>query len=216
MSDDGQLQKAVVEELNGEPGVTSAHIGVAVDDGVVTLTGHVTSLAEKHAAEAAARRVRGVQAVAEEIEVILGPDAKRSDEDIAAAAAGRLVWDVSVPSGSVAVTVEKGWLTLTGAVDWHYQKAAAEQDLQRLVGVVGLTNDIKIKSKVLASTISDDIMHALHRSWFFDPRTINVTSDDGIVHLTGTVHSLHDRQVAASTAWAAPGVIEVKNDIRIV
>jgi osmotically-inducible protein OsmY len=216
MSNDSQLQKAVLEELNWEPGVTPAHIGVTADDGVVTLTGHVGSLAEKHAAEGAARRVRGVKAVAEEIEVVLQPHAKRSDEEIAAAAVERLAWDVSVPAGSVVVTVEKGFLTLTGDVDWHFQKAAAEQDVQRLFGVVGVANEIRIKSKVQASTLSDDIMHALHRSWFFDPKTINVTTDNGTVHLTGTVHSLHDAQIAAATAWSAPGVTDVRNDIKIV
>jgi len=216
MPNDSHLQQAVLAELNWEPGVTAAHIGVAANDGIVTLTGHVENFAEKHAAEEAARRVKGVKAVAEEIEVRLLPETQRSDEEIAAAALDRLAWNVSLPPGAIKVTVEKGWITLTGEVGWHYQKAAAEQDIHRLFGVVGVTNHITIKSKAHASEISDDITHALHRSWFFDPKTINVAVADGRVRLTGTVHSPHERQVAAATAWSAPGVTAVENDIVIV
>jgi osmotically-inducible protein OsmY len=216
MVNDNHLQQAVLAELNWEPGVIAAHIGVVAKDGIVTLTGHVESLAEKHAAEAAARRVKGVKAVAEEIEVRLSPETHRSDEDIAAAVVDRLAWNVSLPPGAIKATVEKGWITLTGEVDWHYQKAAAELDVQRLFGVVGVTNEITIKSKVHPPEISDDITHALHRSWFFDPKTINVSAEDGTVRLTGTVHLAHERQIAAATAWAAPGVTAVENDITIV
>jgi osmotically-inducible protein OsmY len=215
MSNDDHLQQAVLAELKWEPGVTDAHIGVTANDGVVTLTGHVETFAEKHAAETATRRVKGVHAVADELEVQLRPETHRTAEDIAAAAVERLAWDVSVPSDSVQVTVEDGWLTLTGEVDWHYQRVAAEQDVQRLFGVVGVTNDIAIKSTVRPEGISDDIMHALHRSWFFDPKTIAVTAEKGTVRLTGTVHSAHDRALAASTAWSAPGVTDVVNEITI-
>ena len=213
MPNDSDVQQAVLAELKWEPGVGAEHIGVAVNGGVVTLTGHVENLTQRHAAEAAALRVRGVKAVAQEIEVRLRPDTERADDEIAAAAVERLAWDVSVPANSVKVTVQNGWVRLTGEVDWHYQRTVAEQDVQRLYGVVGLTNDIGIKSKVHGSSISDDIMHALHRSWFFDPRTVNVTVDDGTVLLTGTVQSDHDRRIAAATAWAAPGVTDVVNEI---
>ena len=215
MSNDQHLQQAVLAELNWEPGVTAAHIGVTANDGIVTLTGHVENFAEKHAAEAAALRVKGVKAVADEIEVRLRPETRRSDDDVAAAAVERLAWNVSVPPDAVMLTVEDGWVTLTGEVDWHFQKAAAEQDLHRLLGVVGVTNKITIRSKVLASDISDEIMHALNRSWFFDPRTITVETDDGKVRLRGTVHSAHERQVAAATAWSAPGVTDVENNITV-
>ncbi len=113
------------------------------------------------------------------------------------------------------MTVEKGWVTLTGEVDWHYQKDVAAQDVHRLLGVTGVSNRITIKPKVNVSNLSDDIMHALHRSWFFDPETISVSAEDGVVTLTGTVPSPHDRQVAAATAWAAPGVTDVVNEIEI-
>jgi len=216
MSSDSHLQEAVLAELRWEPGVDAAHIGVAAHAGVVTLTGHVETLAEKHAAEVAASRVKGVKAIADEIEVRLSPEVERGDEDIAAAAIERLAWDVSVPKDAVRVAVDQGWVTLTGEVDWHFQKAAAAEDVRRLYGVTGVTDSIVIKPKVQTTTLGDDIMHALHRSWFFDPQTIHVSVEDGTVRLTGTVPNLHDRQVAAATAWAAPGVVDVVNELTIV
>jgi len=216
MSRDNHLQKAVLAALNWEPGVTAAHIGVAAADGVVTLSGRVESYAQKQAAELAASQVKGVKAVVQEIEVHLPSDARRTDEDIAAAAISHLAWDVRVPRDAVKVEVEKGWITLTGEVDSYFQKDAAAQDVHRLLGTIGVTNRIAIKPKVDVSNIGDDIMHALHRSWFFDPKTITVTAEGSKVVLTGTVESLHERQVAAATAWAAPGVTDVENDIAVV
>jgi osmotically-inducible protein OsmY len=133
MLNDSQLQQAVLAELKWEPSIAAAHIGVTAKAGVVALTGHVESFMEKHAAETAAGRVKGVKAVAEEIEVRLPFDTKRGDEEIAAAAIERFSWDVSVPPDAVKVKVEKGWITLTGVVDWHYQKEAAEQDVRGFV-----------------------------------------------------------------------------------
>lgn len=124
--------------------------------------------------------------------------------------------DVSVPKDAIKVAVEKGWVTLTGQVDWYFQKEAAELDVRRLFGVVGVSDQIRIRPQVNAANISDDITHALHRSWFFDPKTVWVSAEGGKVRLTGTVHSPHDRQVAGSTAWAAPGVTEVENAITVV
>lgn len=213
MSKDRHLQESVLAELDWEPSVSAAHIGVTAADGVVTLSGHVATFAEKRAAETATRRVRGVKAVAEELEVRLSSNGKHEDEEIAAAAVHRLAWDVSVPRDAIKIQVEKGWLTLTGEVDWHYQKESAEQDLRRLPGVIGISNQIEIKRKVDVSNISDDIVHALHRSWFFDPKTVTVTAREGTVVLAGTVKSPHERQVAAATAWAAPGVTDVSNEL---
>jgi osmotically-inducible protein OsmY len=216
MSHDESLQKAVLAQLHWEPSVEAGHIGVTADDGIVTLTGHVTSFAEKHAAEAATRLVKGVTGVVEAIEVRLAFDFQRDDDVIAAAAVDRLAWDVSVPRDAVKVSVEKAWVTLTGEVLWHYQKEAAEQDLRRLYGVVGVSNQITIRPRVNVSDISDNIMHAMHRSWFFDPKTIDVSANLGRVILTGTARSPHDRNVAATTAWAAPGVTDVLNEIELV
>jgi osmotically-inducible protein OsmY len=199
MSQDANLQQAVLSELAWEPSVTAAHIFV-----------------EKHAAESAARRVKGVKAVAEEIEVRLSFDRKRGDDDIAAAAIERLSWDVSVPADAVKVSVEQGWVTLTGAVDWHYQRAAAEQDVRGLHGVVGVSNQMEIKPRVDASNVDDAIRRAMHRSWYFDPDAIKVSAVGGKVRLTGTVHSWHERELATTTAWAAPGATSVENDIVVI
>jgi osmotically-inducible protein OsmY len=216
MSTDIQLKQAVLAELTWEPRVNAAHIGVMANAGVVTLSGHVENFEEKYAAERAVRRVRGVKAIAEEIEVQIPFERERGDDAIAEAAIDRLAWDVSIPRDAIMVKVEKGWITLTGEVDWHYQKEAAEQDIRRLSGVIGVSNQTTIKPLVNTQNISDDIVRALHRSWFSDPQTIRVTADGGKVRLTGTANSWHERQVAASTAWAAPGTIAVENNITVM
>jgi osmotically-inducible protein OsmY len=215
MSEDRRLQQAVLAELAWEPSVDAGHIGVLAEAGVVTLSGHVKTFAEKSAAEAAARRVKGVKVVVEEIKIKLARDVHRSDEDIAVAAANRIADDVSVPVDAVKVTVEQGWITLDGELDWNFQKEAAEQCVHRLPGVVGVTNLITIKPKVDVSGIQDDITHALNRLWFFDPQTIWVSAQGGRVRLMGTVKSPHERQVAASTAWSASGVTDVENNLTI-
>jgi osmotically-inducible protein OsmY len=214
MTADRDLQKSVLEELSWEPSITAAHIGVSAKDGVIALTGHVENYMEKFAAEQAAGRVKGVKAVAEEIEVRLPIDTNRSDEEIAAAALNRLAWSVSVPRDAVKVRVEKGWVTLTGEVAWHYQKEAAEHDVRSLFGVVGVSNQITIKAQVDAVHVQDEVMQALHRSWLFDP-AISVSATGGRVKLSGTVRTPHDRRIAGATAWAAPGVTVVENDILV-
>jgi osmotically-inducible protein OsmY len=215
MALDKQLQQAVLAELDWEPSVVAAHIGVTANAGIVTLSGHVETFAEKHAAETAALRVRGVKAVAEDIRVQLPFERIHGDDDIAAAAVERLAWDTSVPKGMTTVKVDHGWITLTGQVPWFFQKEAAGQDVARLHGVTGVSNQITVKPVVDVADISARIRLALHRSWLLDDENITVTADGGHVHLTGTVSSPHDRQVAWSTAWAAPGAISVENDIAI-
>jgi osmotically-inducible protein OsmY len=216
MSQDSDLQLAVLAELAWQPTVVAAHIGVTAESGIVTLSGHVDSFAQKHAAQDAVSRVKGVKAVAEELTVKLAFDMQREDDDIALAAINRLSWDVSVPKDAIKVTAEKGWITLTGQVSWHFQKEAAENDIRHLMGVVGLSNQVTIKPSVDASNIGDNIQHALHRSYFFDPKMVNVSAREGRIHLTGSVRSWHDRQVAAETAWAAPGAMAVENDIVVI
>jgi osmotically-inducible protein OsmY len=213
MSQDSQLQQAILAELNWEPSVIAGHIGVTAKDGVATLTGHVESYAHKHAAELAARRVKGVLAVADEIVVQLPLSTKRSDEDIAAAVVERLAWDVSIPQDSIKVTVADGWLTLTGQVDRSYQSEAAASNVHNLRGVIGVTNEITIRPWVNTANLSNDISLALNRSWFFDPDAIGVSAEGGRIRLSGTVRTPHERRVAANMAWSAPGVIAVKNDI---
>src|SRR6516162_8925706 len=142
-----QLRENVVDELEYEPSIDAAHIGVAADKGLVTLTGHVASYAEKQAAIAAVRRVKGVRAIAEEIEVRY-PYQKTPDDEIAKRAIDILAWDTMVPSESIQIMVHDGWVTLTGSVDWHYQKKHAEEDVRRLSGVRGVTNAVEIKPSV--------------------------------------------------------------------
>ena len=214
MSDDKRLKQAVLDELQWEPSVNAAHIGVTAKDGVITLMGHVENFAEKFAAEKAARRVKEVKAVAEEIEVRLPFSVKHGDEDIASAAVDRLRWDSTFPDGAVKAKVEKGWVTLTGEVDWHYQQEAAANDVRGLWGVTGVSNEIAIKPRPNTSNIRDKIMVALDRSWF-DPATINVTAQGGRVKLTGHVRSLYERDEADAAAWASPGTTFVENTISV-
>ena len=214
MSKDILLQAAVLAELAWEPSIIAGHIGVTADNGVVTLSGHVDSYVQKQAADSAARRVKGVRAVVEAITVQLPFDVQHDDAAIARAAIDRLSWDVSVPRDAIKVDVAQGWLTLTGAVEWHFQKDAAEQDVRGLMGVVSVVNHITIKARADAARIDDSIRHALHRSWF-DPALIAVGVDGGKVNLSGTVHNWSDYDIAESTAWAAPGVTMVDNHILV-
>lgn len=214
MTQDRQLQEAVLAEFEWEPSVTAAHIGVIAKNGVVTLTGHVSNYMQKRAAEKAAARVKGVKGVVEELKVNLISGMVRSDEKIANAALDRLAWDVSVPADAIKVKVENGWVTLTGKVDWHFEQQAAERMVRSLHGVLGVFNETTIKPRPDATNISNNIDRALHRSWF-DPKTITVTATGGMVKLTGSVETPSDRFVAGATAWGAPGATQVENDLVI-
>ena len=215
MTEDRQLQEAVLAEFLWEPSVTAAHIGVTAHDGVVTLSGHVPSYIEKSAAERAAARVRGVKAVAQEIEVQLPVETERSDENIARAAIDRIAWEASVPADAVKVKVEDGWITLPGEVAWHYQRASAENVIRGLRGVVGISNKTTVKPRPNGINIGHDIGTALHRSWF-DPSTIVVSVIGGKVTLRGTVHTPADKWKAATTAWGSPGTVDVENNLVVV
>ena len=215
MSRDKELQDSVMYELGWEPSVDAAHIGVAANAGVVTLTGHVESFPQKIAAERAAGRVKGVKAVAEEIEVKLPYEVSRDDDSIAAAAVERLAWDSSVPPGAIEIRVEKGRVTLKSAVDWQFQKEAAGQAVRTLIGVVGVSNLIEIKPTVNADDVSQNITRALRRSWFYDPNSIVVSAQGGKIKLTGQVTTWNARDLAGMTAWSAPGATFVENDISV-
>jgi osmotically-inducible protein OsmY len=216
MLNNSQLQSNVLAELGWEPSVDAGNIGVSVHDGVVTLNGHVDSFWQKFAAENAAARVKGVKAVAEELQVKLPFDVKHGDEEIAKAAIQRLLWDSSLPRDAIKVRVENGQVTLNGTVNWHYQKESAEHAIRYLNGVVSVFNHINIEPTVNASNVAEDITKALHRSWYYDANTIKVKANGGAITLTGEVTTWNARDLAGTTAWSAPGASSVQNDIRVL
>jgi osmotically-inducible protein OsmY len=212
---DKSLQQSVLDELEWEPSVNSAHIGVTADNGVVTLSGHVGTYAEKLAAEKAAGRVIGVKAVAEELEVRYPLD-KPDDDDIAKYAVSALNWDIQVPNNSVAVKVEKGWVTLSGTVDWYFQSSTAELDVRNIRGVIGVTNEIKIRPRVQVSDVRSKIKAAFERNSQIDADAIKIATDGGKVTLTGSVDSWYERGLAEDMAWSAPGVTDVDDRLAVV
>ena len=215
MISDLQLKQDVLDELDFEPSVNSAHIGVTANRGVVPLTGFVTSYAEKTAAERAARRVRGVKAIAEEIEVRLPSDTKRADDEIAARAVDILKWQVGVPADRIRVTVEKGVVTLSGEVDWQFQKTEADQVVHKLSGVVDVVNQIRVVSLAHAFEVKEKIEKALQRTAELEASRITVETEGGRVILKGRVRAWYERDIAERAAWSAPGVAEVQDRITI-
>lgn len=210
---DVDIQHDVLAELKWEPRVQPNEVGVTAKGGVVTLTGYVDSYLKKWAAEEAARRVRGVKAVANDLEVRLPSSSERTDTDIAEAAVRALKGNILVPADKISITVSKGWVTLKGEVEWHYQKDEAERAVRRLYGVKGVTNLVIVKPRVAPSDLRKKIEDALVRSAQTDAARITVSVDGGKVTLTGTVRSYAEKRAAENAAWAAPGVIEVDNRI---
>ncbi|HMD67214.1 MAG TPA: BON domain-containing protein [Stellaceae bacterium] len=215
MINDLQLRQDVLDELEFEPSVNAAQIGVTANKSVVTLTGFVTSYAEKAAAERAARRVKGVKAIAEEIEVRLPSDTKRADDEIAARALDILKWQVGVPADRITVKVEKGIVTLMGDVDWQFQKTDAEHVVHKLTGVINVVNQIRVASPVRASDVKEKIQKALERSADVEASRITVQTEGGRVVLSGKVRAWYERDIAERAAWSAPGVTEVQDHLTI-
>ena len=212
---DDQIQRDVLNELRFEPRVQPNEVGVAVKDGVVTLAGWVDSYAKKWAAEEAAHRVRGVRAVANDIEVRLPFSAERPDPEIAAAAVRALEWDAAIPVEKLDVTISKGWVTLRGEVEWQYQKQDAERVVRRLQGVRGVSNLIVVRPRLSPNALKEKIEQALVRTAELDAQRIQVEIDGTRVILKGTVRSWAERDEAERAAWAAPGVTAVDNRIII-
>lgn len=212
--DDTQLRQLVIDELEFEPSIDASHIGVAASAGVITLTGHVRTYAEKVAAMKAARRVKGVRAIAQEMEVRYPGEMKTADEEIAKRILSVLKWDAMIPDDKVKVAVQKGWVNLSGGLDWQYQKNAAEDAVRRLTGVIGVTNAIAVKPPVQAGDIKKKIEAALARNAHVEAQGIRIDVLNNRVSLEGVVDSWEDHDIVENAAWSVPGVLAV--DDRLV
>ena len=213
MKTDADLKRDVSTELSWDPAIKSDSIGVSVKDGVVTLSGHLETFIEKYAAARAAQRVAGVQAVAVELDVKLAPGHQRSDTDIALSAQQALRWNTVVPFDEIRLTVEKGWVTLRGEVEWDYQRRSAENAIRPLMGVVGVSNEITLRSQPRADDLSRRIEQALTRQAVREAKRIQVSIEGSTVKLSGHVHSLSERDAVRGVAWSAPGVRVVDDEL---
>ena len=211
--DDGEIRREVLAELDWDPSIDASAVGVAVKDGVVTLTGSIANYWQKKEVECVVKRVAGVKAVAEDLTIKLPGTAQRSDPDIAQSAVTGLRCNVVVPPRRVQVTVENGWVTLEGEVEWQYQKSAAANAVKYLMGVKGVTNSISIKPRVSAADVKAKIESAFARRAQLDANQIRVESTENKVILRGTVHSWDEKEDAEQAAWAAPGVTKVENNV---
>lgn len=217
MKSDSQIKKEILEELKWEPSINASHIGVEVTDGVVTLIGHVATYAERWHAKGAAQRVSGVRALAVEIDVVLTDVTPRTDSDIAASIAQTLGWMINLPTKAIHVIVKKGWVTLTGEVDWNFQRRAATRGIRYLQGVTGVSDQVTLAAGTIsASAMKADIEAALTRRAKNDSSQISVKVDGSAVTLSGSVIDWSDLNIAKRCAWNTQGVQTVIDDLVIV
>lgn len=215
MKTDIQIQKDVMDELNWEPSINASEIGVAVKNGIVTLSGKVDSYSKKLTAEKAAKRVAGVKAVAEEIHVGVPLGYSKTDAEIAEIVLTALQWHTAVQEERVKIKVEEGHVTLEGEVEWEYQRASAKTAIEQLAGIRSITNLITVKPQITALDIRQKISSAFHRSASIDSGKVNVIVENSKVILTGKVRSLAEKEDAETAAWSAPGIISVENNLEV-
>ena len=215
MKTNDELQKKVIEAINWEPLLSAAEIGVEAFDGIVTLTGSVNSYAKKEEAEAAAKNVSGVKVVVEKIDVVLNEKTQKSDIEIAAEIINAFKWHWDIPHDRVQVKVENGWVTLTGSLEWNYQKEEAKKAVSVLIGVKGIINNIMIISLSKDRINKKDIENAIERNKIIGNIAITVEVLDNSVTLKGNVESWFQKNEASRLAWKARGVLEVKNNLHV-
>lgn len=216
MKTDSQIQTDVMQEIKWDPSVTHEHVGVSVEDAIVTLSGTVPTYIEKWAAERAAQRVEGVKAVVEKIQVKLPSSLERDDKSLAKAIVDQFKWNVQVPDQLVKASVEDGWVELTGEVEWEYQRKATEECVKGLTGVKGVSNNISIKEKkIQPDVIKQRIEEALKREAEREARHIAIEVRGSRVILSGKVHSLREMQDVRGAAFSAPGVTSVENNLHV-
>jgi osmotically-inducible protein OsmY len=213
MKSDSEIERDVRDELNWDPDLDAENIAVSVKDGVVTLAGFVKSYSDRLEAEAAAKRVAGVLAVANDIEVRLPSIDQRPDPDIAKDAVAALKSELPISHDKIKIIVKDGWITLEGAVEWQYQKTTAENAVRKVKGVKGVTNVITVKPKVQPSELQRKILDAFKRNAEVDANRITVEANGSEVILKGTVRSWIEREEAERVAWSAPGVTKVEDRI---
>ncbi|CAM5766608.1 BON domain-containing protein [Labrys miyagiensis] len=212
---DKVLRQSIIDALDFDPRVHAANVGVAVENGIATLTGHVGSYAEKTTVEEIVHRIKGIRAIALEIDVRYPSDKKTDDDQIAGRAIAVIAWDAMVPEGVVEVKVEKGWVSLSGMVPWHFQRQAAETAVRKLHGVVGVINRIEVKPRVKATDVKAKILAALKRDAEFEADGIHVDVLGDKVILDGKIKAWHERTVAERAAWSAPGVASVEDNLKV-
>ncbi|MRG45326.1 BON domain-containing protein [Chitinophaga sp. SYP-B3965] len=213
METDLQIQKNVMDELQWDPVLNASEIAVTVKDGIVTLSGFVNSYSRKLAAENAAKRIKNVRAVAIDLEVKMPDDEKRTDADIAAAVLEAFKWNSFVPEDAMKVSVEDGWVTIEGEVEWQFQRESVSSAIKNLVGVHGIRNLLKVKPKVTAIIIKDVVKKALERSAAIEATGVDTLIEGGRIVLKGKVRSWAEWREVEKAVWATPGVLEVKNDL---
>lgn len=215
MKTDTEIRRDVEDELRWDPSIDDTRVGVTVNNGVVTLTGDVSNLSDRWAADEIVKRVGGVRAIANDIQVRIAPSSVRTDTDIAEAAASALQWNVALNHTQLKPVVKDGWIALGGQVSWGYQRIAAENAVRNLMGVKGVTNEIRVASSIKVGNVKQKIEDAFKRHALLDAKDIEVNVDDSTVILKGHVRSWQEREDASRAAWAAPGVIAVENHLAV-